>query len=209
MSFRIDLHIHSKFSGDNYTEPEDSLLYAINSGLHAVAFTEHYSYNASEFAEGLREKYKDKIMVFRGVEFSALEGHCLVFGVNTDSLDMKHASIKDLIRVVNEKGGVIIPTHPFRGANSIGEELRDLDGLCAIEGYNGYSHSSQNQNAVNLAKEMELPYTGGSDAHQPEDVGSCYTEFSDEVTYDNFIDLIKKGNYKGVDTRKISKAWPF
>jgi predicted metal-dependent phosphoesterase TrpH len=209
MSFKIDLHIHSKFSGDTDSEPEDAVLYAVRSGLHAIAFTEHYSYEASDFAEKLREKYKREIMIFRGVEFSALEGHCLVFGVNTDRLDMKNASIAELIPVVSEKGGAVIPTHPFRGANSIGEKIRELKGICAIEGHNGYSHSFQNQKAVSLAEEMKLPHIGGSDSHHPHDVGACYTDFSDEVTYDNFLDLLKKGAYKGVDTRKVSKAWPF
>jgi predicted metal-dependent phosphoesterase TrpH len=209
MRFKIDLHIHSKFSGDTDSEPEETVLHAIRSGLQGIAFTEHYSYEASDFAKGLREKYEDKIMIFRGVEFSALEGHCLVFGVNTDRLDMKNASVKDLIPVVNKKGGVVIPTHPFRGANSIGEKIRELKGLCTIEGHNGYSHSFQNQKAVKMAEEMKLSYIGGSDAHQPNEVGSCYTEFSDKVTYDNFIDLLKKGDYKGIDTRKVSRMWPF
>jgi hypothetical protein len=29
------------------------------------------------------------------------------------------------------------------------------------------------------------------------------------VTYDNFIGLLKKGNFKGIDTRKISRMWTF
>jgi hypothetical protein len=37
-------------------------------------------------------------------------------------------------------------------------------------------------------------------------VGSCFTEFSEEVTYENFIGLLKAGKYQGVDTRKISRA---
>jgi len=209
MKFRIDLHVHTRFSGDNSSEPEEAVLHAIKMGLHGIAFTEHYSYDASEFAEGLRAKYSDKIMIFRGVEFSAAEGHCLVFGVNTDSLSMKNASIVDIIPLVNEKGGVVIPTHPFRGANSVGELINLLEGICALEGHNGYSHYSQNKRAVETAVKMRIPYTGGSDSHAPEETGTCYTEFSDKVTYDNFIELLKAGNFKGVDKRKVSKFWPF
>lgn len=209
MKYRIDLHVHSKFSGDNYSEPEESVLHAISSGLQGIAFTEHYSYEASAFADVLRDKYKGKIMVFRGVEFSSLEGHCLVFGVNTESMSIKNASIEDIIPLVNEKGGVVIPTHPFRGSNSIGDRIRDLKGLCAIEGHNGYAHYYQNAKAVKTAEELKLPYTGGSDAHEPHEVGACYTEFRHDVTYDNFIDMLHGGEYKGVDTRKISRVWPF
>ena len=209
MTSKIDLHVHSKFSGDTDSEPESSVLHAIESGLQGIAFTEHYSYDASDFAEALREKYTGKIMVFRGVEFSSEEGHCLVFGVNTDRLHIKNASIEDVIPIVDELGGVVIPTHPYRGANSIGEKIKTLKGLCAIEGHNGYSHHFQNTKAVKAAKELKLPFTGGSDAHAPHEAGSCYTEFMHEVTYENFIDLLKSGNYQGIDTRKISRVWPF
>lgn len=56
------------------------------------------------------------------------------------------------------------------------------------------------------ARELNLPFTGGSDAHAPEEVGLCYTMFSDRVSYDNFLDLLRKGEYHGVDARKISRG---
>ncbi len=209
MKFKIDLHTHTKFSGDTDSEPEETVIHAIKAGLHGIAFTEHYSYDASAFAEELTERFRDKILIIRGVEFSAAEGHCLVFGVNTDRLSIKNASIEEVVRVVNEKGGVAIPSHPFRGNNSIGDRVKGLNGICAIEGHNGYSHYSQNKKAVKTAGELGLPYTGGSDAHVSHEVGACYTEFDNEVTHDNFIDLLKGGAYRGVETRKISKVWPF
>ena len=209
MKFKIDLHVHSKFSGDTDSDPEETVLQAITSNLYGIAFTEHYSYEVSEFAEKLREKYEDRIKVFRGVEFSSADGHCLVFGVNTDRLAIKNASVEEVVQAVNEKGGVVIPTHPFRGSNSIGDMIRQVKGLCAIEGYNGYSHHSQNKKAVKAAEELYLPYIGGSDAHAPREVGSCYTEFTSEVTHDNLIEMLKAGNYMGVDIRKNSRVWPF
>jgi len=209
MTYRIDLHVHSKFSGDTDSEPEESVLHAVKAGLHGIAFTEHYSFEVSAYADVLRDKYAGKILIFRGVEFSSAEGHCLVFGVNTDRMSLNNASIEEIIPLVNEQGGVVIPTHPFRGSNSIGDRIRDLTGLCAIEGHNGYAHYYQNTKAVRTAEELKLPYTGGSDAHEPHEVGACYTDFRHEVTNDNFIDLLRGGEYKGVDTRKISRVWPF
>lgn len=209
MTYNIDLHVHSAYSGDNPTDPEEVVLQAIERGLHGIAFTEHYYYEASESVELLREKYRGQIMLFRGVEFSAAEGHCLVYGANTDRLSIRYAPIADLIRIVNESGGVAIPSHPYRGANSLGDMIKNLDGLYAVEGYNGCNMHSFNQKAVDTARALNLPFTGGSDAHAAGEIGSCYTEFSDTVTYDNFIDLLKQGRYRGVDTRKISRLWPF
>ena len=87
--------------------------------------------------------------------------------------------------------------------------IQDLKGLCAIEGHNGYSHYFQNAKAVKTAGELSLPFTGGSDAHQSKEAGACYTEFFHEVAHENFIEQLKSGQFKGVDTRKISKVWPF
>jgi predicted metal-dependent phosphoesterase TrpH len=199
--------VHSKFSGDTNSEPEDTIIHAIESNLDGIAFTEHYSYEASEPVEKLRGKYEDKILIIRGVEFSSAEGHCLIFGANTDRLSIKHAPVKDIVKIIDELGGIVIPSHPFRGGNSMGDSIRNINGLFAIEGYNGCSHHSQNVRAVKVAGELGLPYTGGSDAHEPHEVGSCFTEFSERVTSHNFIALLKAGNYHGVDTRKISRAW--
>ncbi len=203
--FRIDLHVHSRFSGDTDSDPEESVIRALELRLSGIAFTEHYSYEASGFVEGLREKYGDAIMILRGVEFSSREGHCLIFGVNTDRLLLKHSPAGEVMRTVTAAGGVVIPSHPYRGGNSLGDLVRDMKDICAVEGYNGGNMHAFNVRAMEAAKDLALPFTGGSDAHNPHEVGSCFTEFDDEVTYDNFVELLMRGRYRGVDTRKISR----
>lgn len=208
MKYRIDLHVHSKYSGDTDSDPEEAILHAISLNLQGIAFTEHYSYAASEYAEDLKDKYKNSILIFRGVEFSAAEGHCLIFGVDTDSLAIKYAQIEDVVRIVTLQGGVAIPSHPYRRGNSLGDRIHDLHGITAVEGYNGCNMHAFNIKAIEAARVLKLPFTGGSDAHFPLETGSCFTEFNDEVTSDNFIELLKLGNYRGVDARKISR-WIF
>lgn len=153
--------------------------------------------------ERLKEQYKDRILVFRGVEFSAAEGHCLIFGLDTDKFSINYAPITDVVRIVIEAGGVVIPSHPYRKVNSIGGIVHNLKGITALEGCNGCNMPSYNIMAIETAKALNLPYTGGSDAHYPKEVGSCFTEFSDAVTADNLIDLLKSGKYRGVDTRRF------
>ena len=134
---------------------------------------------ASEPVEALKEKYGNSITIFRGVEFSTAEGHCLVFGADTDRLGMKYAPVADLVRVVNEAGGVVIPSHPYRPGTSLGDLVLDVQGIAGLEGCNGANMHAYNVKAIEAAARLELPYTGGSDAHAPEEVGSCYTEFSE------------------------------
>lgn len=205
MKWTIDLHVHSKYSGDNDSEPEEAIIQALRLKLSGIAFAEHYSYEASEPIEELREKYGDKIRIFRGVEFSSAEGHCLIFGVNTDRLSIKHAPFRDVVRIVDLHGGVVIPSHPYRKGNSLGDSIFSSDGICALEGYNGCNMHAYNAKAIEVAKKLNLPYTGGSDAHLPHEVGFCFTEFDEEVTHDNFINILKKGSYRGIDRRKISR----
>jgi len=205
MQFKVDLHVHSKASGDNSADPEEAVLRAIERGLNGIAFTEHYTYQASEHAELLKEKYGQRILILRGVEFSTEEGHCLIFGVDTDRLSMKYAPVKDVVRFVNDAGGVVIPSHPYRSVNSLGDLVRGVDGFCALEGYNGCNMHAFDVKAIEAAQSLKLPFTGGSDAHEPREVGSCYTAFAESVTNLNFIAVLKRGMYQGVDTRKISR----
>ncbi|HXX80629.1 MAG TPA: PHP domain-containing protein [Thermodesulfovibrionales bacterium] len=201
MKTRLDLHVHSKFSGDTDAEPEELIVHAIKQGLHGIAFTEHYSYEVSGPLDDLKEKYKDKIMIFRGVEFSALEGHCLIFGVNTDPLSIKHLPLREMIKIMNELGGVVIPSHPYRKGNSLGDVIKNVPGICAIEGYNGCNMHPYNARAIEMARVLNIPYTGGSDAHLPAEVGLCLTEFEDVVTPHNLIPVLKRGHYRGIDNR--------
>lgn len=208
MPFAIDLHVHSQLSGDNLADPEECVLRAIARGLGGVAFTEHYSYEASEPVERLRERYGRQILILRGVEFSAAEGHCLVFGVNPDRLLPQYAPAADLVREANRRGGAVIPAHPFRGGSGIGELVRTLPGIAALEGYNGCNLEAFNRRALAAARQLRLPVCGGSDAHAPAEVGSCHTLFPGVVTAENFIALLKAGNFYGRDTRRISRGLP-
>jgi predicted metal-dependent phosphoesterase TrpH len=203
--FKIDLHVHSSSSGDNDAELEEVIERAVEIGLDGIAITEHYSYAASEPVERLREKFGGSILLLRGVEFSALEGHCLVFGADTDSLDIKNAPVRDVIRAVSGAGGVVIPSHPYRGVNSLGDLVHEVGGLGGLEGYNGANMHAMNARAIESAARLKLSFTGGSDAHAPSEVGSCYTVFDDAVTAASFVTLLRAGRYRGVDTRKISR----
>ena len=204
MKFRVDLHLHTLYSEDSDANPEEMVLRAIELKLDGLAFTEHYSYAASGHIEALKEKYGGILRIFRGVEYSSAEGHCLIFGADTDRLLSKYTPVEEVGRIVNKAGGVVIPSHPYRKGSSLGDLILTLQGLCALEGHNGCNMPSYNAQAVEAAKKRNLPYTGGSDAHSPKEVGSCYTEFDDEVTEDNFIHLLRQGRYQGVDTRRLS-----
>jgi len=204
-TFRLDLHVHSLLSGDNSADPEECVVRAVELGLQGLAFTEHYSYAASEPLEALIERYRDRVLILRAVEFSVAEGHCLVFGVDTDRLCPQYALAEELVREVNRAGGVVIPSHPYRGGTGLGDMILTLPGIAAIEGHNGCNLHRFNQRAIEAARQRQLPVTGGSDAHRPEDVGLCYTEFPERVTAGNLVGLLRAGRYNAGESEERKK----
>ncbi len=204
---RVDLHVHSRLSGDNAADPEECIDRAIEFGLDGIVFTEHYSYRASEPLEPLRERYREKILVLRGVEFSAAEGHCLVYGVDTDEVCAPYAPVDELVRAVNRRGGVVVPSHPYRGGSGLGDRILTLSGIAAVEGRNGCNSDGLNRQAIAAAHGRGLPVTGGSDAHAPGEVGSCHTIFQERVSEVNLAALLRAGRYEAVDTRKVLRGW--
>jgi predicted metal-dependent phosphoesterase TrpH len=205
--FSIDLHVHSRLSCDNDADPEECVARAIERGLQGIAFTEHSSFEASEPIELLRERYGKAILILRGVEFSAAEGHCLVFGADTDRLAPPFAPMEELVGIVNRAGGAVVPSHPYRAGSGIGDRVLTLEGIVAIEGHNGCNHVAFNQRAIEAARYRRLPVTGGSDAHRAGEVGSCFTVFPGRVTPERFVAMLKAGHYEAVDTRKVSRGW--
>ncbi|MEW5745978.1 MAG: PHP domain-containing protein [Nitrospirota bacterium] len=201
MITKIDLHNHSIYSEDSTAEPEESIERAIEVGLDGIAFTEHNSYEASEPVERLKERYRDRISIFRGAEYATAEGHVLLFGIRDDRfLGIGEAApVREVVRFVTDRGGIVIVPHPYREWSLMRADLGSLNGICAIEAYNHHNNRTENDKAMRAARVLQLPTTGGSDSHAREEVGGCYTEFFMLVTHHNFIDALRGGRYRGVD----------
>jgi predicted metal-dependent phosphoesterase TrpH len=197
---RIDLHCHSKFSHDSYFEPEALIEEAINKKLDGVCFTEHYSMNASFPVEKI--KVPDGFFVFRGLEISTNQGHLLVYGVRSDEWNIwARNNYLDCIEVmdrVHALGGICVPAHPFRGYDSLGDDVMHIDGFDAIETHNGFNIEKANRQAIQVARHKNLPSIGGSDCHNRMQVGRAFTVFENSVyTMGGLVREIKRGKCKG------------
>jgi hypothetical protein len=198
---RIDLHCHSKYSADNFLEPEELIEQAIKRNLDGVCLTEHHS--MIPFWPLERIRISEGFYVFRGVEISTDHGHLLVYGLKDDSWNIwsshTYLNASQVIENVHRLGGICVPAHPFRGWDSFGENVLKIDGIDAIETHNGIDLENMNQKAIHVASLRNLPSIGGSDCHSKEQVGRAFTEFKNSVhTIDELIEEIKKGNCKGM-----------
>lgn len=198
---KIDLHCHSKYSHDNYFEPEALIEEAAKKGLDGVCFTEHYSVEASWPVE--RINVPEDFLVFRGVEISTDRGHLLVYGLKDDSWNIWSGNnLLDCRRVIDRvhaMGAVCVAAHPFRDGESLGAEVERLAGLDALETHNGGCLEKENHRSESAARLKSLPSVGGSDCHWSGQVGRAYTEFKNSVrTLEDLVSRIKAGNCRGV-----------
>ncbi|MFA6709915.1 MAG: PHP domain-containing protein, partial [Candidatus Methanomethylophilaceae archaeon] len=74
---KADLHVHSTFSTDSRSRPEDIIRAAVSMGLGCVAITDHNSFAAYE-----QVKDNGEIIVIPGEEVSSKEGHILALGIS-------------------------------------------------------------------------------------------------------------------------------
>ena len=198
---KIDLHCHSKYSHDNYLEPEELIQEAIKKNLDGVCLTEHHSLMASQPVG--RIKVPDGFYVFRGLEISTDRGHLLVYGLKDDSWNIwSRNNFLDLFAVVervHSLGGICVPAHPFRGWDSMGENVLKLNSFDAIETHNGLNFEDDNRKATEAARMRKLPSIGGSDCHKKSQVGTAYTVFKTPVhTIETLIEGIKNGDCRGM-----------
>ena len=178
MRMRIDLHVHTAYSDDAYGEPEEVLAAAVKAGLDGLAITEHGNYEKSEIFLKLAPRFN--LAVFVGAEVATRSGHLLVFSNDISRWNRFKGDNNDaqgVIDAVNLAGGAVVAAHPYRIGHGCGGAAK-LSGLAAIETCNGANRPFENRPAMELAQKLNLPCTGGSDAHLVSEIGRCYTIFT-------------------------------
>ncbi len=208
--FRIDLHIHSKYSGESLAEPKDIIECALDKGLDGICITEHGSLYASRPFEELKKN--TSLVIFRGIELSTDAGHMLVYGLEESSWGDwgKHRLVnaQELIKRVRRLGGLAVPAHPWQiseGAGtqdglqiSVDHRISSLNHLTAIEVCNGkqVKHPVICEILGAYAIQKGLGRIGGSDAHVPENVGQAYTVFKAPIyTAKDLVDTLYSKDY--------------
>jgi len=190
---RIDLHIHtSPRSACSYIDPHELIQEAQRLKLDGICLTEHQVlWDSGDVAELARE---GGIKIFRGNEFTTNQGDILVFGLYKDIKEL--LMIQELREEVKAAGGFMIVAHPFRGFKTfgIGQLQMTVEHACkrkvlefvdAIEVGNGKLSPDENDMARKVSEKLDLPGTGGSDAHRVDEVGKWLTVFEKDIQDEN------------------------
>ena len=186
---KIDLHIHSDYSRDASGSPKDILRQCRSIGLDGVAITDHNAIKGSLEAFSIAKE--EGVIVVRGVEVSALEGHVLALGVG--DLVPRDLPVEETINRIHASGGICVAAHPKRFPSGIGLDLTRDAKFDAIEIVNGGSSSSSNKRAKRVADRKRTAVTAGSDAHALDQVGRAYTIIDGVDSEDDVLEAIRKG----------------
>ncbi len=139
--------------------------------IKVAAVTDHDTVRGCRATVELASAYSD-ILVIPGVEISTKQGDMVVLG--TYELPPKPWTPEVVVDFARSVGGVSIVAHPFR-MYGMGERARNYK-VDAIEVLNGGSSQTANNEAKELAKNLGLPGTAGSDAHQVSELFSVYNK---------------------------------
>ena len=195
---RADLHIHTNYSPDASIHPKTIVhqLYA-HPFIKAVAITDHNTTEGYHKVQKLASPYED-ILIIPGAEITTTEGDIIILG--TTELPPKPWTPKNVINFAKQKNSLTIAAHPYR-AYGLGDQAKNYN-FDAIETLNGISTPQANKMAQKLAKTMDLPGVGGSDAHRVHELWSVYTEVQTSLNIDEILKAIKKGLVKAASTKK-------
>jgi predicted metal-dependent phosphoesterase TrpH len=201
---KIDLHVHTNpRSKCSNIKPEELIQEAEKIGLDGFCLTEHQVlWSVEEVAELAAES---GIKVFRGNEITTAQGDVLVFGLEKDIQGI--IPIQMLKKEVDAAAAFSILAHPFRGFKVFGlsdlsmsvdqaSNKKALSFVDAVEVQNGKVSPQDNEMAGKVAERLGLPGTGGSDAHNVDDLGRCITVFQKEISDEaSLIEELRSGRF--------------
>ncbi|HTN50905.1 MAG TPA: PHP domain-containing protein [Anaeromyxobacter sp.] len=185
----IDLHVHSHHTRGCTLTPRDAVRRAREAGLDGIAFTD---LNSLDGLEEIRAAGKEEgLLALCGVEIATDRGHYLCFFPDPARLPAPAQvfgsatpwPVREVLAKVRELGGVAVAAHPYDKTidRPSGDVIFTLDGLAAIEGLNAHRRGPANDLAMEAADHMGLPCTGGSGAHELDEIGKAATLFRDPV----------------------------
>jgi predicted metal-dependent phosphoesterase TrpH len=218
MTLRIDFHVHSFFSADGVSSPEDLIASARAARLNAFAVTDHNTCEAVDYmiSRGLMRadgQPVDGLLVIPGIEVTTADGHLLCLGCVLPP-SLKGRPSAEVCELAHAAGGICIAPHPydlFRAG--IRESVLDALPLDGLEVFNAATTMKRhNRKAYDYAQRRGLPMTAGSDAHHAGAVGvACTIVESEDFSVRGVIDALQRGSeleQQYLSTRQtIRKTW--
>ena len=168
-----DLHMHTSWSHDCLTEPEELVEHALAEGLGAIAVTDHNAFGGAQAALAAAEG--TDLLVIPGEEIKT-DNQGEVIGLFLEREVPRGMSFADTIAAIKEQGGLVYLPHPFDRMHAIADAKtihRHLSDIDVFEVYNArLLFEVYNDEALRFARKYNLTMGAGSDAHVLQGVGT-------------------------------------
>lgn len=189
----LDMHNHSIASDDARASVEQyarwiDMLRGKGLEIDGFVLTEHRQFDPGVDYSEIGQQHG--LIIFNAAELDTDAGHFLVYGVTeqlTKLIDFSDVTMRaeDLIRFVDETGGIAVPAHVGRyniGFCEFVSPERPFEGVSVVEHLNGGSNAEEADRAMGLLAEGDYVGIAGSDAHFVNRIGRYLTRFLDPVS---------------------------
>jgi predicted metal-dependent phosphoesterase TrpH len=189
---RVDMHLHTMWSGDATTTPDELATAVEESQLDVLCITDHGTTNG---ATELASRLGCRVIVGQEVRTGAGE----IIGLFLSERIPSGLRPEEVCTLITAQGGIVYIPHPFDPMRACLREdvlLRLVgDGLVdAVEVRNAKTSLEHlNERAARLAADNELAAGAGSDAHEPSAIGAAYVEMPDfdDGSASSFLDALR------------------
>jgi hypothetical protein len=175
---RIDMHVHSSYSVDAVNSPGDLFRSWKKTGIIPLV-CDHDTLEGSLHVMRAIHAGDPDIPLVLAEEVTTREGE--VIGLFLSEEIPPGLPAAETIDLIHGQGGLSLLPHPFcshRGSVLAAKARNALvDRIDLVEGHNARNRSDEDDRlAVLFATEMGIPFTAGSDAHTPLELGRVWME---------------------------------
>ncbi len=194
---KIDLHIHTRYSGDSDITLEKLVQRCVELGFGAIAVTDH---GTAEGAIKLsNEKTPFKVIV--GEEIASDEGE--IIGLFLKGTIPNGLSPEETIKRIRDQGGLVCVPHPFDHYRSSALQADTLNRIAGsidiVEVFNARTIPAQNLALPGkFAESYKLLKGAGSDSHSTGEVGRAYITLPDFEGPESFLKAMAKAEIHGL-----------
>ncbi len=188
---RVDCHLHTMWSGDSTTTPDELAAAVAAAGIDVVCITDHSTLKGARL---LVDALDCRVVV--GQEQRTPEGEIIGLFLS-EPIPPGSRSAEEAARHVRRQGGLVYIPHPFDPLRHhlVRPALERLAGeglIDVIEARNAKtSLESLNIEALAACRRLDVRAGAGSDAHVPEAVGAAYVETDDFDGPEEFLESLR------------------
>jgi predicted metal-dependent phosphoesterase TrpH len=196
--YLFDVHLHTHHSYDSLLTPRKLVRTARRAGFSSVFVTDHNTIRGGVAARKIVREDSIDLLVFVGAEIKTEHGDVIGFFLNEE---IKSRNYHEVIDEIHAQDGIVYLPHPYARSTSLKD--MDLNRVQVVEAYNGRQNMNQNRAALELAKSLNVPFLGGSDAHLQYEVGTVVNSTDVDITQEDALRRVIFGNTSSIHVRRM------